>query len=379
MKTIYFDHAATTPVHKEVIKKMMQVLENTFGNPSSIHSEGRQARLRIEQAREQIAKVIGANPSEILFTSGGTEADNIALFGAAYSMREKGNHIITTKIEHSAIIESVKELEHNEFNVTYLSVDENGIIDMDELKNALTDSTILVSIMYANNEVGTIQPIKEIADILKDHQALFHTDAVQAFGVESINVVDLGVDLLSTSSHKINGPKGTGFLYVKDGVQLKPRQVGGSHEKKRRAGTENIAGIVGMAYAVQLFNSHLEEKRNYLLELKQLFLSELDQYNVNYSVNGTLDQSVPHVLNLYFPEKKVEQMLVQLDLAGICVSGGSACSAGSIKPSPVLVAMHGEGHPRTTHSIRFSFGMTSTKEEVKEVTSIINDILNKRK
>lgn len=379
MKTIYFDHAATTPVHKEVIKEMMQVLEDTFGNPSSIHSEGRQARLRIEQARETIAKVIGAKASEILFTSGGTEADNIALFGAAYSMREKGNHIITTKIEHSAVIESVKELEQNGFDVTYLSVDEKGIIDMDELKNALTDSTILVSIMYANNEVGTIQPIKEIAETLKDHQALFHTDAVQAFGVEKINVVDLGVDLLSTSSHKINGPKGTGFLYVKDGVQLKPRQVGGSHEKKRRAGTENIAGIVGMASAVQLFNSHIDEKRNYLLELKQLFLSELDQYKVNYSVNGSLDQSVPHVLNLYFPEKKVEQMLVQLDLAGICVSGGSACSAGSIKPSPVLVAMYGDKHPRTTHSIRFSFGMTSTKEEVKEVTSIINDILNKRK
>lgn len=379
MKTIYFDHAATTPVHKEVIKEMMQVLENTFGNPSSVHSEGRQARLMIEQARESIAEVIGAKPSEIIFTSGGTEADNIALFGAAYSMREKGNHIITTEIEHSAVKEAVKELEMEGFKVTYLSVDAKGLINLEELKNALTDSTILVSIMYANNEVGTIQPIKEIANLLKDHQALFHTDAVQAFGVESINVNDLSVDLLSTSSHKINGPKGTGFLYVRSGVQLKPRQVGGSHEKKRRAGTENIAGIVGMSRAVQLFNGHLGEKREHLLQLKQLFLEELDQYKVNYSVNGTLDQSVPHVLNLYFPEKKVEQMLVQLDLAGVCVSGGSACSSGSIKPSPVLVAMYSEDDPKTTHSIRFSFGMSSTKKEVKEVTSIINNILNERK
>lgn len=377
LRTIYLDHAATTPIHKDVIGEMVQIMEDVFGNPSSIHTQGRKARFIIDKSREVVAQAIGAKDSEIIFTSGGTEADNIAVFGVAHSMKHKGNHIITTSIEHNAVNQATSELERDGFTVTYLPVDEQGLVRVEDVKNALTDKTILVSIMFANNEVGSLQPIKEIGELLKEHQAVFHTDAVQAFGVVPIDVNEYNVDLLSASSHKINGPKGAGFLYVRSGVQIKPRQFGGSHEKKRRAGTENITGIVGMRRAIEIFQSHLEEKQAYLQNLKTLLLQELENYGVNYSVNGSLDQSVPHVLNLCFPQKHVERMLVQLDLAGVCVSGGSACSAGSIKPSHVLVAMYGEENPKNTHSIRFSFGMTNTEEEVKEVASIINKILNK--
>ncbi|MEH7490766.1 cysteine desulfurase family protein [Neobacillus niacini] len=364
MERIYLDHAATTPMHPRVIEKMMEVMNKNFGNPSSIHSFGREARHYIDLARETLARSIGAKENEIIFTSGGTEADNMALFGAAESNQHKGKHIITTQVEHHAVLHACQQLEKMGFEVTYLPVDETGEISLDDLSTALREDTILVSVMYGNNEVGTLQPIKEIGEILKSHQALFHTDAVQAYGIEEVNVNDINVDLFSVSAHKINGPKGTGFLYVRDKVKLVPRAFGGEQERKRRAGTENVAAIVGFQEAVKIASEERLVKREMYQGFKKTFVEKLAAHNIEFSINGFLEKSMPHVLNLSFPGTNVEAMLVNLDLAGIAVSSGSACTAGSIEPSHVLVAMFGKESDVLINSIRFSFGFNTTEDQI---------------
>jgi cysteine desulfurase len=364
MERIYLDHAATTPMHPRVIEKMMEVMNTNFGNPSSIHSFGREARHYIDLARETLARSIGAKENEIIFTSGGTEADNMALFGAAESNQHKGKHIITTQVEHHAVLHACQRLEKMGFEVTYLPVDETGEISLDDLSTALREDTILVSVMFGNNEVGTLQPIKEIGEILKSHQALFHTDAVQAYGIEDINVNELNVDLLSVSAHKINGPKGTGFLYGRDKVKLVPRAFGGEQERKRRAGTENVAAIVGFQEAVKIASEERLVKREKYQGFKKTFVEKLAAHNIEFSINGLLEKSMPHILNLSFPGTNVEAMLVNLDLAGIAVSSGSACTAGSIEPSHVLVAMFGKESDVLINSIRFSFGFNTTEDQI---------------
>jgi cysteine desulfurase len=364
MERIYLDHAATTPMHPRVIEIMMEVMNKNFGNPSSIHSFGREARHYIDLARETLARSIGAKENEIIFTSGGTEADNMALFGAAESNQHKGKHIITTQVEHHAVLHACHRLEKMGFEVTYLPVDEIGEISLDDLSTALREDTILVSVMYGNNEVGTLQPIKEIGEILKSHQALFHTDAVQAYGIEDVNVIEMNVDLLSVSAHKINGPKGAGFLYVRDKVKLVPRAFGGEQERKRRAGTENVAAIVGFQEAVKIASEERLARREKYQGFKKIFVEKLAAHNIEFSINGLLEKSMPHVLNLSFPGTNVEAMLVNLDLAGIAVSSGSACTAGSIEPSHVLVAMFGKESDVLINSIRFSFGFNTTEDQI---------------
>jgi cysteine desulfurase len=376
VERIYLDHAATSPMHPRVIEKMLEAMNLTFGNPSSIHSFGREARQQIDLARSVLANSIGAKDNEIIFTSGGTEADNMALFGVAETYQHNGRHIITSDVEHHAVLHACKKLEKVGFEVTYLPVDETGRISLSELRAALRDDTILVSIMYGNNEVGTLQPILEIGQLLKDHQAKFHTDAVQAYGVENIDVNESLIDLLSVSAHKINGPKGTGFLYARSNVKLAPRSFGGEQERKRRAGTENIAAIVGFHEAVVIAHEGREAKRTKFFDLKKSMMEKLRELDVEFNINGMLEYSLPHVLNLSFPGTSVEAMLVNLDLAGIAVSSGSACTAGSIEPSHVLVAMFGKRSERLTNSIRFSFGFNTTTEEViraaKETARVVS-------
>lgn len=376
MKRIYADHAATSPIHPKVIERMTDVMSNIFGNPSSTHFFGRQARQIIDEAREILAKSIHADASEIIFTGSGTEADNHAIFGIAESYKEKGKHIITTEVEHHAVLYACRYLEKQGYDVTYLPVDETGRIQVSDLENALRDDTILVTIMYGNNEVGTIQPIKEIGKLLASHQAVFHTDAVQAFGLEKIDVKQMGINLLSVAAHKINGPKGIGFLYAEKGLKLSSRLIGGDQERKRRAGTENVPYIAGFAEAVRIVQEEKDKRRQTYEEYKRIFMRILQDYEVEFLQNGSLDHSLPHVLNLSFPGTNVEAMLVNLDLAGISASSGSACTAGTIEPSHVLVAMFGKESERLQNSIRFSFGLHNTEEEIvhlgQEVAKIIN-------
>lgn len=371
MDRIYVDHAATAPIHPSVIEKMVSVMSNQFGNASSIHSFGREARQILDQSRAQIANSIGANESEIIFTSGGTEADNFALVGVAEAYQSKGKHIITTQIEHHAVLHTCERLEKQGFEVTYLPVNETGAISIDQLRNALKEDTILVSVMYGNNEVGTIQPIAEIGELLKNHQALFHTDAVQAYGLEKIDVNTLGIDLLSVSAHKINGPKGVGFLYARKGISLSSLLLGGQQERKRRAGTENVPGIAGFSEAVKIAQAKQAERRERYQHFKQVFVGILEKGEINFYVNGSLEAALPHVLNISFPGTNVEAMLVNLDMAGIAASSGSACTAGTIDPSHVLVAMFGKQSDRLQNSIRFSFGLNNTIEQIEHVAQEI--------
>lgn len=379
LERIYLDHAATSPLHPEVISRMIAVMETQFGNPSSIHSFGRETRHILDETRQVLADSIHAKPTNIILTSGGTEADNLAVIGYAEKNQHLGKHIITTQIEHHAILHSCQELERQGYEVTYLPVDETGVISVAEFQNALRDDTILATIMYGNNEVGSIQPIKEIGELLKEHQAILHTDAVQAYGVEKLDVNELQVDMLSVSAHKINGPKGIGFLYVADGISLSPRAFGGEQERKRRAGTENVPAVAGFQVAVKIAMKEQEAKQNLYREFKTLFIDCLKSEDVTFEANGLLDKSLPHVLNLSFPGTNVEAVLVNLDLAGVAVSSGSACTAGSIDPSHVLVAMFGKDSERITNSIRFSFGLNNTKEQIetaaKETAKVVKRLV----
>jgi cysteine desulfurase len=377
MKAIYLDHAATTPVNEQVLVAMFEVQQHVFGNPSSIHGAGREARKFLDEARKTFATSIHATPNEIIFTSGGTEADNMAIFGTAYARQSEGKHIITTQIEHHAVLHACEKLEKEGFDVTYLPVDAFGCVTVEAVQKALRDDTILVTIMYGNNEVGALQPIAEIGALLKEHPATFHTDAVQAYGIEALDVQMLGVDLLSVSSHKINGPKGIGFLYAKQGVKLSQLLVGGSQEKKRRAGTENVASAIGFAKAVELAEQTREEKRAQYRAFKHALIERFMEAGIAFSVNGHVDEALPHVLNISFAGTDVESFLVNLDMAGVYVSSGSACTAGSIDPSHVLVAMFGENTPQLRNSIRFSFGQGVTHDLLLEAADRVIAIVKR--
>ena len=368
MKTsIYLDHAATTPIRPEAASLYMEIMQTVPGNPSSIHSYGRAARKQVDDARKILANSIHAHSSELIFTSGGTEADNFAINGVANSYQHLGKHIITTTIEHHAVLTTCEALEKKGYEVTYLPVDSNGCITVQQVAEALREDTILVSVMYGNNEVGTIQPIKEIGQLLTTHQAFFHTDAVQAYGVLSINVKELHVDLLSVSSHKVNGPKGVGFLYNRRGLELSPILYGGSQERKRRAGTENVPSIVAFAKAVQhSIDEELEKTVRYAGY--QTIMSQVFRES-GIDFEPTVEEGIPalpHIFNVYFKGTDIESLLVNLDLEGVLVSSGSACTAGSLDPSHVLTAMFGESSNRLRSSVRFSFGYGLTEELVRE-------------
>ncbi|KHD86836.1 cysteine desulfurase family protein [Heyndrickxia ginsengihumi] len=377
MDRIYLDHAATSPVHPQVVDKMIQVLQGSFGNASSIHSYGREARHLLDESRTVIANSIGASFNEIIFTSGGTEADNFAILGVAEAMKEKGKHIISTSIEHHAVLHTLEYLEEKGYEVTYLQPDETGRISIEDVKASLREDTILVTVMYGNNEVGTVQPIKEIGELLQHHQAYFHTDAVQAYGLVKLDVEDLKVDLLSVSAHKIAGPKGIGFLYMRTGINVKTRLFGGEQELKRRPGTENIASIVGFSEAVKIVQQTIDEKQKQYQTYKKIFIDTLEDEKIDFYVNGSLDYGLPHVLNISFPNTDVESLLVNLDLAGIAASSGSACTAGSIEPSHVLVAMFGRDSERIRNSVRFSFGIANTMEQVEHAAHVVSTIVGR--
>ncbi|AST06665.1 cysteine desulfurase NifS [Anoxybacillus flavithermus] len=377
MERIYLDHAATSPVHPQVVEAMVPYMTTYFGNPSSIHSFGRETRRALDEARETIAKTIGAKANEIIFTSGGTEADNLAIIGVAMANRERGRHIITTSVEHHAVLKTCKYLQKQGFDVTYLPVDEHGIISVEQLKSALRDDTVLVSIMFGNNETGVLQPIHDIGQLLRDHDVYFHTDAVQAYGLVPIDVHELGIDSLSVSSHKINGPKGVGFLYVREGVRLTPHIYGGEQERKRRAGTENVPGIVGLQKAAELAQQTMSEKRALYEQFQRIMLTTFEREGIDYAVNGHETNRLPHVLNVAFFGTNVEALLVNLDLAGIAASSGSACTAGSIDPSHVLVAMYGNESDRIRSSVRFSFGYGNTLEQVERAAYDIAKIVKR--
>lgn len=377
VKRIYLDHAATSPVHPEVIAEMTTANMTYFGNPSSLHYFGRESRKMIDNARRVCAASIGAKAKEIIFTGGGTESDNMFLFGIAKSYKHLGKHIITTEIEHPGILQACKELEKNGFEISYLHVDETGVIDIVELQSLLRDDTILVSIMFGNNEVGTLQPIQEIGQLLKSHQAFFHTDAVQAYGASVIDVETLGVDGLSISGHKINGPKGIGFLYCREGIKLKPLLFGGKQERVLRAGTENVPAILGLQKAVEITQENLLNRAEKYRSLKQYLLQKLSEEKVVFEINGSVENTLPHIINLYFPKTKVESFLVNLDLEGVSVSSGSACTAGSMEPSHVLVAMFGSENDRIQSSVRFSIGYGNTEEDIEIAASKIKKIIDR--
>lgn len=366
MNTIYLDHAATSPVAPEVIDVFARAMAEVSGNASSIHTDGRLARKALDEARSVLAKKINAKPTEIIFTSGGTEADNTAIFGTAYARRQEGKHIITSQIEHHAILHACEKLEREGFDVTYLPVDTFGRVSVEDVKNALRDDTILVSIMFGNNEVGTIQPIEEIGALLKDHQASFHTDSVQAFGLEKIDVAAMHIDLLSVSAHKINGPKGIGFLYAKQGLKFANFMYGGAQEKKRRAGTENVPAAVAFSKAAQISEEKASERKVKYTMYKAILIEEFQKAGIEFKVNGHEQHVLTHVFNVTFPGTDVESFLINLDMAGVLVSSGSACTAGSIDPSHVLVAMFGSNAPELRSSIRFSFGVGLSDELVRE-------------
>ncbi|MBC1511694.1 cysteine desulfurase family protein [Listeria booriae] len=377
MERVYLDHAATSPIHPEVVQAMLASFTNNYGNPSSIHYAGREARKSLDEARATVAQSIKADEREIVFTSGGTEGDNIALIGAALANKERGTHIITTAIEHPAVLETCKYLETQGFTVTYLPVDSDGVISLADFDAALTDETVLVSVMYGNNEIGSVQPIREIGVRLADHQALFHTDAVQAFGMFDMDVTHLGVDLLTVTAHKINGPRGIGFLYVKNGVNLVYPFHGGEQERKRRAGTENLPGICGLAEAVRIAQESRKQKRSDFTEYKQVFVDTFEEAGIAFEVNGKLEKSLPQVMNVRFPGVSVEQLLMNLDMEGIAVSSGSACTAGTVDPSHVLVALFGEDHDGVRESIRISFGLGNTYEEMEQVAAEIVKVVER--
>ncbi|EAE7903873.1 cysteine desulfurase [Listeria monocytogenes] len=372
---IYLDHAATSPIHPEVIQTMLGAITNTYGNPSSIHYAGREARKALDEARHTIADSIHAIEKEIIFTSGGTEGDNLAIIGAALAQQESGKHIITSQIEHHAVLKTCEYLETQGFEVTYLPVDEHGIVSIESLQEALRPDTILVSIMYGNNEIGTIQPIAEIGAVLRNHQAIFHTDAVQAYGLLNINVTELGVDLLTTSSHKINGPRGVGFLYVKNGTRLIYQMHGGEQERKRRAGTENLAGIYGFSAASSIMMNERELKNEEYISFKKRMAEIWRSADLDFEVNGLEANTLPHVFSVRFPGVSIEQLLMNLDMDGIAVSSGSACTAGTVDPSHVLVALFGENHPAIQETVRISFGLGNHLEEVEMAATKISEVV----
>ena len=370
---IYLDHAATTGVKEEVLKEMLPFFSIEFGNPSSLYSIGRRAKKAIEQAREKVARAINAKPKEIYFTGCGSESDNLAIKGIAHSLKSKGNHIITSKIEHHAVLNSCKSLEQEGFKITYLNVDKDGIINLGELKNAITDKTILITIMTANNEIGTIQPIEEIGQIAKANNIYFHTDSVQAIGNLKIDVQKMNLDGLSMSAHKFYGPKGVGALYINENVPFEKLQDGGHQEKDKRAGTENVAEIVGLGKAIELAYENLDEYNNKLLELREYYISEIEKKIPNAKLNGHRTKRLAGNANISFKGIDGGDLLLKLDEQGICASTGSACNSGSTKPSHVLTAI-GLEQEYLQGSLRITFGKENTKEDVDFLIKNLEEI-----
>ena len=364
MNIIYFDNSATTKIKTEVLNEMLPFLTSEFGNASSLYSIGRNSKRAIENARKQVAELINCNSNEVYFTAGGSESDNIALKGFAYANKEKGNHIITSKIEHPAILETCEILEKQGFEVSYINVDEDGFIKLDELQKAIKTSTILISVMTANNEIGTIQPIEKIAQIAHANNIVFHTDAVQAIGNMKIDVQNIGIGMLSLSGHKIHAPKGIGALYIKKGVNIEKIINGGHQEKDKRAGTENVAGIVGLGKACEIANRNMENHIKYLTQLRDYYIKELQKEMPNkFRINGSMENRLPGNVNVSFEGLNSSELIFKLDEKGICVSSGSACSSSNQKPSHVLQAIN-LPEKYLNSAIRTTFGDNNTFEEI---------------
>ncbi|MDO4381847.1 MAG: cysteine desulfurase NifS [Clostridia bacterium] len=376
MKNIYFDNAATTKLDDEVLKEMLPYLKDNYGNPSSIYKLGREARKAIEDSREKIAKVLNCKANEIYFTAGGSESDNTAIKGIAKANKKRGNHIITSKIEHPAVLETCKQLEKEGFEITYISVDEKGIVDLEELKKSIKPTTILITIMFANNEIGTIQPIEEIGKIAKGNNIYFHTDSVQAVGSIKIDVQKLKIDSLSLSGHKFYGPKGVGALYVKTGVPFEKFISGGHQERNKRAGTENVAGIVGIGKAIELAYENLDEYNKKIKELRDYYVKQVEEKIPYIKINGDMEKRLPGNSNISFRFIEGEGLLLNLDLKGICASSGSACTSGSLDPSHVLLAI-GLPHEIAHGSLRVSIGKYNTKEEIDYLIENLMEIVTR--
>lgn len=375
-KRIYLDYSATTPMKKEVLDEMMPYFSEKYGNPSSIYSFGREAKQAIDVARDRLAKAVGASSKEIFFTGGGSEADNWAIKGIAYANRNKGNHIITSKIEHHAVLHVCEYLEKDGFEVTYLDVDEYGMIDLEQLKEAITDKTILITIMYVNNEIGTIQPIKEIGKIAKEKGVYFHTDAVQALGNIPIDIKELDVDIMNFSAHKIYGPKGVGGIYIRKGVKLHPFIHGGAQERKRRAGTENVPGIVGFGKAAELATQNLDSHIAHVKRLRDKLIEGI-QNNIDYvRLNGHPTERHPGNVNFCFEFIEGESLLLSLDMVGIAGSSGSACTSGSLDPSHVLMAI-GLTHEIAHGSLRLTIGDFTKEEDIDYVVEHLITIVDR--
>jgi cysteine desulfurase len=378
MNPIYLDHAATTPLHPAVLEDMLPYYGEIFGNASSTHSFGRAAKTAVNRSRDDIAKLLGCLPSELIFTSGGTESNNMALFGVLQANKNKKRHIITTQMEHHAVLHPCEWLENLGFEVTYLTVDQQGLVYPEQVQEAIRPDTVLISVMFGNNEVGTLQPIEEVGRIAQSHGIVFHVDAVQTLGKVSLNLSQLPVDLMSFSAHKINGPKGIGALYVSKATHLAPLLFGGSQERKRRPGTENVAGIVGFAKAVQISLDGLEDLQLRMSGLRELMVSRLEQeLGLNgFTVNGHPDKRLPHIVNISFPGVGTESLLMNLDLEGVAAASGSACTSGSLEISHVLKAMD-LPESVTSSAVRFSFGMGNTKEQIETAAVKIATIVKR--
>ena len=376
MRQVYLDYSATTPVKKEVLDVMLPYFTEQFGNPSSIYTVGQASKEAINVARKQLAELINADPSEVFFTGSGTEADNWAVFGMAEKLKDKGNHIITTKIEHHAMLHTCEFLEKHGYKVTYLGIGNDGRIDLEELKNAITDKTILISVMYVNNEIGTVQPIREISEIAKENGIVFHTDAVQALGNVGIDVKADGIDLMSMSGHKIYGPKGIGALYIRKGVNPVNYLHGGAQENKRRAGTENLTGIVGFGKAAELARVNLESHIKHCSELRNYLVDEITKKIPNTVINGSMEYRHPGNANITFEYIEGEAMLLMLDASGISVSTGSACSSTSLVPSHVLSAL-GIPVEKIHGTLRFTVGDFTTKEDIDYVVEKLSQIVDR--
>ena len=377
MRRIYLDHSATTPVDLEVATLMMTYYTEKYGNPSSVHSFGREAKQALEEARTQVAELIGATPQEVIFTSGGTEADNLAIIGSVETLRKKGNHIITTAIEHHAVLETCEYLAKNGFELTVIPVDEEGMISVEDIRKAIRADTILLSVMHANNEVGSIQPIAEIGKLAKEHGITFHVDAVQSLGKLPIDVNEMNVDLLTVSGHKIYGPKGVGALYIRKGLRVVPLVHGGGQEKKRRSGTENTPGIIGFGKACQLAGQRMAEDALHETKLRDKLMNGILQRIDHVKVNGPSgEKRLPNNVNVSIRFVEGESLLLSLDMLGIAASSGSACTSGSLDPSHVLLAM-GLVHEIAHGSLRFSLGRQNTEEEIDYVLDQLPKIVER--